>query len=205
MEGMLEGVWGEVLDSLRQEFSDVPDAAGVTRILVRLTLATGLGALIGYERESAGKAAGLRTHMLVALGSALFVLVPLEAGVPMADMSRVLQGIASGVGFLGAGAILKLNSNSEAHIKGLTTAAGIWMVAAIGVAAGMGRESTAVIATVFTLVILTMLGWIKDDGNGKKKESLLVDEHGRGGPAKGKNRGDEGFKEWEEGKGGSEG
>ncbi len=118
-----------------------------------------LGAMIGYEREAAGKAAGLRTHMLVALGSAMFVLVPLQAGVPLADMSRVLQGIASGIGFLGAGAIIKLNS--EESIKGLTTAASIWMVSAIGVAAGMGREATALLATIFTLVILEILQRIK--------------------------------------------
>ncbi|MNT54302.1 putative Mg(2+) transport ATPase [compost metagenome] len=118
-------------------------------------MAVVLGGLIGYEREAAGKAAGLRTHMLVALGSALFVLVPLQAGVPLADMSRVLQGLIAGIGFLGAGAILK--QSDEAHIKGLTTAASIWMVAAIGVAAGLGRETTAVIATVFTLIILQIL------------------------------------------------
>ncbi|NUO89018.1 MAG: MgtC/SapB family protein [Cupriavidus sp.] len=151
----MESVWTEIFRTLRAEFADVPDAAEATRILVRLTMAVLLGGLIGYERESSGKAAGLRTHMLVALGSALFVLVPLQAGVPLADMSRVLQGLIAGIGFLGAGAILK--QNDEAHIKGLTTAASIWMVAAIGVAAGLGRDTTAVIATVFTLVILQIL------------------------------------------------
>ncbi|NSX15816.1 MgtC/SapB family protein [Cupriavidus taiwanensis] len=151
----MESVWTEILRAFRAEFADVPDAAEATRILVRLCMAVLLGGLIGYERESSGKAAGLRTHMLVALGSALFVLVPLQAGVPLADMSRVLQGLIAGIGFLGAGAILK--QNDEAHIKGLTTAASIWMVAAIGVAAGLGRDTTAVIATVFTLVILQIL------------------------------------------------
>jgi len=155
----MEGVWSEVYAALRAEFADVPDVRELTRIVSRLTLAVVLGGLIGYERETAGKAAGLRTHMLVALGSALFVLVPLQAGVPLADMSRVLQGVASGVGFLGAGAIIKLNS--EEDIRGLTTAAGIWMVAAIGVAAGMGREATAVVATVFALVILQILYWFR--------------------------------------------
>ncbi|MEC3768350.1 MULTISPECIES: MgtC/SapB family protein [Cupriavidus] len=151
----MESVWTEIFRTLRAEFADVPDAAEATRILVRLFMAVLLGGVIGYERESSGKAAGLRTHMLVALGSALFVLVPLQAGVPLADMSRVLQGLIAGIGFLGAGAILK--QNDEAHIKGLTTAASIWMVAAIGVAAGLGRDTTAVIATVFTLVILQIL------------------------------------------------
>ncbi|MEM5278659.1 MgtC/SapB family protein [Cupriavidus taiwanensis] len=151
----MESVWTEIFRTFRAEFADVPDAAEATRLLVRLCMAVVLGGLVGYERESSGKAAGLRTHMLVALGSALFVLVPLQAGVPLADMSRVLQGLIAGIGFLGAGAILK--QNDEAHIKGLTTAASIWMVAAIGVAAGLGRDTTAVIATVFTLVILQIL------------------------------------------------
>lgn len=151
----MDGVWSEIYGALRAEFSDLPDASEATRLLVRLTMAVVLGGLIGYEREASGKAAGLRTHMLVALGSALFVLVPLQAGVPLADISRVLQGLTAGIGFLGAGAILK--HGSEADIKGLTTAASIWMVAAIGVAAGLGRETTAVIATVFTLVILQIL------------------------------------------------
>ncbi|MBP0637242.1 MULTISPECIES: MgtC/SapB family protein [unclassified Cupriavidus] len=151
----MDGVWSEIYSAIRAEFSDVSDAGDATRILLRLTVAVVLGGLIGYEREASGKAAGLRTHMLVALGSALFVLVPLEAGVPLSDISRVLQGLTAGIGFLGAGAILK--HNSEADIKGLTTAASIWMVAAIGVAAGLGRDTTAVIATIFTLVILQIL------------------------------------------------
>lgn len=151
----MQGVWSEIYSALRAEFADVPDAGEATRILVRLTVAMVLGGLIGFQREASGKAAGLRTHMLVALGAALFVLVPQQAGMPLADLSRVLQGLIAGIGFLGAGAILK--QNDEAHIKGLTTAASIWMVAAIGVAAGLGRETTAVIATIFTLVILQLL------------------------------------------------
>ncbi|SDC49070.1 putative Mg2+ transporter-C (MgtC) family protein [Cupriavidus sp. YR651] len=155
----MESLWGDVYGTLRAEFADVPDVKELTRILLRLTLAVLLGGMIGYEREAAGKAAGLRTHMLVALGSALFVLVPLQAGVPLPDMSRVLQGLASGIGFLGAGAIIKLNS--EEDIRGLTTAASIWTVAAIGIACGLGRESTAVVATLFGLTILQVLYWLK--------------------------------------------
>jgi len=138
----------------------VPDIKELTRILLRLTLAVFLGGLIGYEREAAGKPAGLRTHMLVAMGSALFVLVPLQAGMPLNDMSRVLQGLMSGIGFLGAGAIIK-HSGSEEDIRGLTTAASIWTVAAIGVACGLGREATAVIATLFGLTILQLLYRLK--------------------------------------------
>ena len=84
--------------------------------------------------------------MLVALGAALFVLVPQQAGVTAADMTRVLQGLVAGIGFLGAGAILK--KGDEGEIEGLTTAAGIWLTAAIGIAAGMGREASAVLSTV---------------------------------------------------------
>ncbi|CAG9169714.1 MgtC/SapB family protein [Cupriavidus pampae] len=151
----MESMWGDIYSTIRAEFADVPNVKELTRLLLRLTLAVVLGGVIGWERESAGKAAGLRTHMMVALGSALFVLVPLQAGVPLADMSRVLQGLTAGIGFLGAGAIIK--QAKEDDIRGLTTAASIWTVAAIGVACGLGREMTAVVATVFSLVILQLL------------------------------------------------
>ena len=144
--------WQEVGNTVRQEFSDLPDVAGVTRITLRLLIAAILGGILGFEREQKGKAAGLRTHMLVALGAALFVLIPQQAGVSDADLTRVLQGLVAGVGFLGAGTIIK--GNGEEEIKGLTTAAGIWLTAAIGVAAGMGREATAVLSTLLALVIL---------------------------------------------------
>ena len=144
--------WQEVGNTVRQEFSDLPDVAGVTRITLRLLIAAILGGILGFEREQKGKAAGLRTHMLVALGAALFVLIPQQAGVSDADLTRVLQGLVAGVGFLGAGTIIK--GNGEEEIKGLTTAAGIWLTAAIGVAAGMGREATAVLSTLIALVIL---------------------------------------------------
>jgi putative Mg2+ transporter-C (MgtC) family protein len=141
--------------TVQSEFSDLGDASDITRVVVRLTVAVVLGAMLGYERESVGASAGLRTHMLVSLGSALFVLIPLQAGMPLMDVSRVLQGVTAGVGFLGAGAILK--SQSENQITGLTTAAGVWLTAAIGVAAGMGREGTAVLSALFALVILSLL------------------------------------------------
>ncbi len=143
-----------VMETLRQEFSDVPDVAQATRIVVRLMLAALLGGILGYERESHGKAAGLRTHMLVSLGAAMFVLVPQQAGMPTPDMSRVLQGIIAGIGFLGAGAIIK-HKEEPGRVQGLTTAAGIFMTAAIGVACGLGREATAVLSMLIALAILT--------------------------------------------------
>jgi putative Mg2+ transporter-C (MgtC) family protein len=133
--------WMEIWTTIQSEFSDLQDVEQFTRATVRLMVAVILGGLLGYEREIAGTSAGLRTHMLVALGAALFVLVPIQAGTSIADMSRVLQGVMAGIGFLGAGAIIKLSQDRE--IKGLTTAASIWLTAAIGVAAGMGREMTA--------------------------------------------------------------
>jgi len=147
--------WMEVVQTVREEFSDISDPSQVTRVCVRLLVAVVLGGMLGYERESNGNSAGFRTHMLVALGAALFVLVPLEAGLTPGDLSRVIQGVITGVGFLGAGAIIKLSKEQE--IKGLTTAASVWLTAAIGVAAGMGRESTAILSTLFALFILAVL------------------------------------------------
>ena len=149
------GVWQEIWNTVLSEFSDIPDTAQITRISLRLLIAAALGGLLGYEREQKGKAAGLRTHMLVALGAALFVLIPQQAGASIADLTRVLQGLVAGVGFLGAGAIIMGNRQEEA--RGMTTAAGLWLTAAIGVAAGMGREATAVLSTVLALIILYLI------------------------------------------------
>lgn len=145
----------EVLATLRSEFSDIPDVEQITRISVRLLLAAVLGGVLGLQREQHGKAAGMRTHMLVSLGAALFVLVPQQGGMQLADMSRVLQGVIAGIGFLGAGAILKLKDEEQVH--GLTTAAGIWMTAAIGIACGLGREATALLSMLLALAILELL------------------------------------------------
>jgi len=147
--------WEQSWLTIQQEFSDLGDAHDITRVVVRLIVAMALGGLLGYERESIGAPAGQRTHMLVALGSAIFVLIPLQAGMKIEDLSRVLQGVTAGIGFLGAGAILKLRDRND--IKGLTTAASVWLTAAVGVAAGMGRETTAVVSAVFAFVILSLL------------------------------------------------
>ena len=151
----MEGAWLEAWSVIRQEFSDLPSIAEFARVCVRLFMAIVLGGILGYERESVGASAGFRTHMLVALGSALFVLVPLQGGMQMDDMSRVLQGVIAGIGFLGAGAIIKLGQ--EHAIRGLTTAASIWMTSAVGIAAGLGRELTAIVSTLFALIILLLV------------------------------------------------
>ena len=155
-------MWDEVVETLAQEFSDV-DAARVTRIVVRLVLAALLGGLLGYERERHGKAAGVRTHMLVSLGAALFVLVPEQAGANTTDVARVIQGLVAGIGFLGAGSILK--NPDDGNVSGLTTAAGIWLTAAVGVACGLGRESTAILSALLAFAILALvphLGRVRD-------------------------------------------
>jgi putative Mg2+ transporter-C (MgtC) family protein len=148
-------MWESVLATLRDEFSDLADPAQLTRVITRLLLAMALGACVGYERERRGSTAGLRTHMLVALGVALIVVSAQGSGMESTEMSRVLQGIFAGIGFLGAGAIIK--QSEKEHVKGLTTAASIWATAAIAAAVGLGRETTAILATVFALVILSLL------------------------------------------------
>ena len=165
--------WWDILTrTLASEFSDIPDLEEAFRVAIRLSLATFLGGLLGYERESKGKAAGLRTHMLVCLGAALFALAPLQAGVEVNDLSRVIQGITAGVGFLCAGTILKGDRLDD--VKGLTTAAGLWLTAAVGVAAGMGRESTAVLGTVLALAVLAVVPLVVRSG--EKPVSLLAAE-----------------------------
>lgn len=156
--------WQRVGDTVAAEFADIPDIEQLTRVVVRLVLAAALGGILGFEREKSGKAAGVRTHMLVAMGAALFVLVPIQAGIVPADLSRVIQGVVAGIGFLCAGSILKGSANGgneEDQVRGLTTAAGIWLTAAVGLAAGVGRETTAVLATLLALAILSLEGPIR--------------------------------------------
>jgi putative Mg2+ transporter-C (MgtC) family protein len=133
-----------------------PDSEQLVRIIIRLVGAMLMGAMVGFEREKAGKPAGLRTHILVALGSALFVIAATGSGMSSDALARVMQGIASGIGFLGAGAILKLSDTRQ--IKGLTTAAGIWMTAAIGATIGLGQLGLALLATFITWMTLASLG-----------------------------------------------
>jgi len=133
----------------------VPDAAQMLRVLVRIGVAALLGGILGAERQHAGKSAGLRTHMLVAMGCALFVLFPSEAGMATADLSRVIQGVATGIGFIGAGTILKRPDANE--IKGLTTAAGVWLTAAVGAAVGAGQLWLPLVAVVGAWVILALM------------------------------------------------
>jgi putative Mg2+ transporter-C (MgtC) family protein len=115
--------------------------------------------VIGLERQRTGKWAGVRTHMMVALGAALFTVVPLEAGMKSADFSRIIQGLATGIGFLGGGVILKLSS--EHQVRGLTTAAGVWTTAGVGMAVGAGWLWPSLCGTVLGLVILEFLHFLE--------------------------------------------
>ena len=121
-------------------------------IVTRILLAAGLAGLLGLEREYHQKPAGLRTNMLIGIGSALFTILSLSFGQAMGSTDRIAAQILTGIGFLGGGAILR-----GAHIHGLTTAATIWVNAAIGMAVGVGMTGIAVGVTVVTLLILVAL------------------------------------------------
>jgi len=147
--GLGAALWQELVD-------DFPGNVEIARLTVRLLFAVVLGGVLGFQRAEAGKAAGMRTYMLVTLGAALVVLLPQLAGMSSADLSRIIQGIVTGIGFIGGGVILKM---SEEHkIVGVTTAASIWLTATIGIAAGTGRLSLAVVGTILGFVILMILG-----------------------------------------------
>lgn len=150
---MGEIIWSELTSGL-------PDSAQFAHVMVRLLAAILLGAIVGYQRERAGKAAGLRTHVLVALGTTVFVLAAAGSGMSSDGVSRVIQGLSTGIGFIGAGAILKLSASRE--IQGLTTAAGIWMTAAIGVAVGLGGLGLALLATILTWIVLASIGLMEN-------------------------------------------
>lgn len=141
--------------ALGEELGDLIDLDAVVRLTVRLVLAAILAGVIGYERGRRGKAAGIRTHMLVALGSALFLAVPQQMGMDSAGLTRVLQGLIAGIGFLGAGAILK--GKEQQQIVGLTTAASLWMTAAIGCTCGLGRGGSAIVAAGLAWIVLEVV------------------------------------------------
>src|SRR5438876_505646 len=119
-------------------------------MLLALGSAAMLGGLVGLEREIHRRWAGLRTHMMVALGAAMFVQIGMALGPPSsADLSRIVQGVVVGIGFIGAGTILKHSNPME--IKGLTTASSVWMAAAVGTACGTNRYVLASLAALFAL------------------------------------------------------
>jgi putative Mg2+ transporter-C (MgtC) family protein len=147
------------MEPLSVDILPAPDTTQLARVAVRLLVAALLGWMLGAERESMGKAAGMRTHMLVAIGAALFVTVPAEIGLREGDLGRVIQGIATGVGFLGAGTIIKRKELDE--ISGLTTAATIWLTAALGLAVGAGQMWIALICALAAWVVLYVVAIVE--------------------------------------------
>jgi putative Mg2+ transporter-C (MgtC) family protein len=166
--------------------SGLPDMRQLARLLIRLLAATLLGAVIGLERERAGKPAGSRTHILVTLGSTVFVVACSGVGMSSADVSRIIQGVATGIGFIGAGAILKLTDARD--IQGLTTAAGLWMTAAIGVAVGLGSLGVAGLSTGLTLLILAAVGALENRID-KGRAATAEDRHSPAGAPTARDRG----------------
>ena len=142
-----------------------------TVMLIRILLAAILSGLIGFERELNGCAAGLRTHILVSVGSAVFMITSIMVaasygGVGAVDPSRIASGVVTGIGFLGAGAIIRYGSS----IRGLTTASSIWAVSAIGLATGAGVYAAAALATVVSLAVLILSRW---------EETMSLKKHGK--------------------------
>jgi len=127
-------------------------------LLVRLLLAAGLGAAMGVERELRAKAAGLRTNMLIALGSAMFTIVSIEVARAGGTPDRIAAQIVTGIGFLGAGSILR----SGRSIHGMTTAATIWVNASVGMAAGAGLYTVAIVGTIIALIVLALLPYLEE-------------------------------------------
>lgn len=144
------------MEFLWQELSlGTADWRELARVVLRMVVAAIFGSVIGFEREVAGKEAGIRTHALVTLGTCVFVVSGIAYGMNSDGLSRVIQGIVTGLGFIGAGSILKLNE--ERDIRGLTTSAGIWMAAAIGVAVGLGEIGLGLVATIVAVIILAVV------------------------------------------------
>jgi putative Mg2+ transporter-C (MgtC) family protein len=143
----MNDIWRELFGS--------GDAQHVLQLSVRLAFAVLLGGILGLEREIERRPAGLRTHILVSLGAALLSLAPAESGMTSADASRVIQGIATGIGFIGAGAILKLEQ--ERHIEGITTASSIWLTATVGVTTAIAPLWLPIVAAITGYIVLSVL------------------------------------------------
>jgi putative Mg2+ transporter-C (MgtC) family protein len=148
------------MDIIWQELTyGLPDWRQLVQVMIRLLAAIVLGGVIGIQREKARKPAGLRTHILVTLGTCVFVLACAGFGMNSDGLSRVIQGIVTGIGFIGAGSILKISE--ERDVQGLTTAASVWVAAGIGIAVGLGGLGLAILATTVTLLVLAFVGRVE--------------------------------------------
>jgi putative Mg2+ transporter-C (MgtC) family protein len=144
---------------------------GIVEIVARLAVAATLSGIIGLEREVAQKNAGLRTHMLVGLGAGVFTLLSLEfPRTAVSDPARIAAQIVTGVGFLGAGAIFRFGFS----VRGLTTAAGMWSAAAVGMAAGVGYYAVAMVATAVAVVVLYLVGVVQWLFRGRREHATAA-------------------------------
>jgi putative Mg2+ transporter-C (MgtC) family protein len=172
METWLQSLGEAVQNELT---GNIPDLDQAVRVLARLMAAAILGGLVGWQREAEGKEAGLRTLMVVSLAAALFVLVPLEFGRSQPgwndNIGRVVQGVAAGIGFIGGGVILKLTDKER--VRGLTTAASVWLTAAVGVAAALGRYWIAFLGVGLTLIVLAVLRRLERKADVRKGKTEL--------------------------------
>lgn len=148
----MEIVWNELTGGLNNLDDEI-------RLVTRLIAAMILGGLVGFQRERVGKAAGIRTHILVTTATALFVITCTSIGMENDGLSRVIQGIVTGIGFIGTGTILKLTDKLEIH--GLTTAAGLFFTSAVGVAVGLGRIGLGIVGAVLAWIVLSAMAYIE--------------------------------------------
>ena len=150
------------LDTLHENLWTLPDAAQLAAAGVRLVAAGVFGGVLGLDRQLEHKPAGMRTHMLVSVGTAAALIAGIAAGMTSADQSRVLQGVVAGIGFLGAGCIIR-EAPGDAHpnVRGLTTAASVWLTAAIGAMAALAPLWLTALATLLAWIILFPLGAVE--------------------------------------------
>ncbi|WP_169979293.1 MgtC/SapB family protein [Tautonia rosea] len=153
---MIDAFWQLLVDAIGPDLAEFGEVSRLIQTMFRLGIAALLGGVLGLERTLRSRSAGMRTFMLVAVGSAAFVLIAELIGISGGDLSRVVQGLLTGVGFLGAGVIFRSSDRSHAH--GLTTAAGIWLTASLGMAVGFGRPASALLITLLALLILSPFG-----------------------------------------------
>jgi putative Mg2+ transporter-C (MgtC) family protein len=137
----------------------IPSWELALQVVVRLLIAAVLGGSIGLERGLKGKAAGLRTQMLVCMGTTIVIMVARLDGIPLSELSKIIEGVLAGIGFIGGGVILKLTQ--ERQIRGVTTAASIWTTAAIGIAVGLGQIWIALVSMIVVWLILVVIGYVE--------------------------------------------
>jgi putative Mg2+ transporter-C (MgtC) family protein len=137
---------------------------GLSAVVVRLLIAIGLGALLGFDRELLSRPAGIRTHILVSMAAATFTIITFELieraraeGAPNADPIRIIEAVTAGVAFLAAGAIIQ----ARGKVHGVTTGAGLWLAGAVGTACGVGAFSIAILAAFFGFAVLVVLRWVE--------------------------------------------